>query len=126
MVDVRCVIVDDNAAFLVTAQALLDREGLTVVGVASSQAEALKRVDELRPDVVLIDIDLGPESGFAVARELLAVVRPSPPRLILVSAHPQDDFAELVEQSPAIGFIAKTELSGARIVAMLDGRQTSD
>ena len=124
MVGLRCLIIDDNASFLAAAQALLERQGLSIAGVASNEAEALARAEELRPDVVLVDIDLGCESGFSVARKLLAGARPRP-RAILISAHPQDDFAELVQQSPAVGFIAKSELSAPAIMAILDSRETS-
>src|SRR6201986_1495717 len=67
---VRCLLVDDNDAFLETASLLLEREGLTVAGVASNIAEALRQARALRPDVILIDIVLGNESGFALARLL--------------------------------------------------------
>ena len=66
----RCLLVDDNDAFLETASLLLEREGLTVVGVASSIAEALRQVHALRPDLILVDIGLGDESGFDLARLL--------------------------------------------------------
>jgi CheY-like chemotaxis protein len=55
----RCLIVDDSPRFLAAARGLLERQGIAVVGVASSGAEALRRVAELRPDVTLLDIDLG-------------------------------------------------------------------
>ena len=66
----RCLLVDDNEAFLETASLLLEREGLTVVGVASSIAEALRQARALRPDLILVDIGLGDESGFDLARLL--------------------------------------------------------
>ena len=66
----RCLIVDDNASFLEAAADLLRRQGVAVVGVASSGDEAVERVRELRPDVALVDIKLGAESGLAVARRL--------------------------------------------------------
>ena len=66
----RCLLVDDNEAFLEAASVLLEREGLTVVGVASSIAEALRQARALRPDVILVDIGLGDESGFDLARLL--------------------------------------------------------
>jgi CheY-like chemotaxis protein len=66
----RCLIVDDSPRFLDAARGLLERQGLTVVGVASNSAEALQRVEELRPDVTLLDIDLGGESGLELARRL--------------------------------------------------------
>ena len=67
-VQLRCVIVDDDQIFLVAAQALLERDGVIVAGVAHSRVEAIQQVEALRPDVVLIDIRLGQESGFEVAR----------------------------------------------------------
>ena len=60
----RCVLVDDNEAFLETARLLLEREGLAIVGMASTIAGALRQVRALRPDLVLVDIGLGNESGF--------------------------------------------------------------
>jgi CheY-like chemotaxis protein len=119
----RCLIVDDNASFLAAARSLLERQGLVVVGVASGEAEALERAGETAPDVILIDIDLGLESGFSVARRLAALPSPSSPTLILISTYPQDDFAELVERSPAAGFIGKSELSARAIKDFTNGRR---
>jgi len=91
-----------------------------VVGVASSGAESLERAGELMPDLILLDIDLGQESGFTVARQL-ADAHGAAAKVILISTHPEDDFAELVAQSPAVGFIAKSDLSVAAIERLLDG-----
>jgi CheY-like chemotaxis protein len=71
----RCLIVDDSAAFVDAARGLLERQGIAVVGVASSGAEAVRRFIELRPDVILVDINLGAESGFDVVDQLTAAVR---------------------------------------------------
>jgi two-component system, NarL family, nitrate/nitrite response regulator NarL len=68
---IRCLIVDDSRAFLDAASVLLEREGLRIVGVASTGREALREAETLRPDVVLLDISLGDESGFNVARRLV-------------------------------------------------------
>jgi DNA-binding NarL/FixJ family response regulator len=116
----RCLLVDDNDAFLGAASVLLQREGLTVVGVASSSAEALRQARALRPDVVLVDIGLGNESGFDVAR-LLAQEGPEGAEVILISARTEADFVELLHQSPAVGFLAKAELS-ARTIGRILGR----
>jgi CheY-like chemotaxis protein len=105
----RCVIVDDSATFLDTARTMLERDGITVVGVAMSGAEALRRVEELKPDVMLVDVDLGAESGFEVAERLHRT--PASPLVILISAHAERDLAELVEASPALGFVPKIALS---------------
>jgi DNA-binding NarL/FixJ family response regulator len=107
------VIVDDNAIFLEGAVDLLTREGLDIVGVASDSAEAIRLVTELRPDVTLVDIDLGDEDGFELAQQLYAVNGSS--KVILVSTHAEEDFAELIAASPALGFIAKARLSAQAI-----------
>lgn len=90
---------------------------MVVVGVASSGAQALRLVEELRPDVTLVDIDLGGESGLDVARELSGVATPIP--VILTSTHAEEDFASLIAASPAIGFLPKAALSAGAIRDML-------
>ena len=117
LMDVSYLIVDDNREFLETARSLLVQEGLRVVGVAASGEEALRRAGELTPDVILVDIDLGSESGFAVARQLAAA--DGARRLILISTHAEDEFVELIEASPAIGFLPKSELSAEAIATLL-------
>ena len=114
----RCLIVDDNGRFLDAARDLLEQEGITVVGVASTSTEALRRVDDLRPDVVLVDIDLGEENGFDLARQLADPDSESPP-VILISTYAERDFADLIAASPALGFLSKSGLSGQAIYEVL-------
>ena len=95
----RLVLVDDNAHFLAAAQDLLEREGLDVVAVTSTGDEAARLVRELRPDGVLVDIDLGPESGFDVAHRLTGE---HGVRVVLISAYTESEFAELIADSPAL------------------------
>jgi DNA-binding NarL/FixJ family response regulator len=116
----RCLIVDDRPSFSEVARELLEGQGVTVVGVASSGAEAVRSVRELRPEVALVDIDLGADSGFDVARRLAEDVDRSAPRVILISTHDEREFVKLIESSPAVGFLAKTELSAERIYQLLD------
>jgi DNA-binding NarL/FixJ family response regulator len=118
----RILIIDDNRSFLDAARGLLELGGLSVVGVASTTAEALTREDELRPEVVLVDIVLGEESGFELARRLSEKDRDGRSKVILVSTHAEADFAELIAESPAIGFLTKSELSAEAIRRVLDGR----
>jgi CheY-like chemotaxis protein len=115
----RCLIIDDNSGFLQAARALLEREGLRIVGVASTGAEALRCAAELHPDVTLVDIDLGGESGFELARRLVDDPGVDPGHLILISAHAEDDLADLIETSPALGFLAKPALSAAAIERLI-------
>jgi CheY-like chemotaxis protein len=110
----RCVIVDDNANFLDVASILLQREGISVIGVASAIADALQKVAELRPEAVLIDITLGHESGFDLARRL-ATMDSRPPAIILISTHAEEDFADLIEEAPVAGFVAKRQLTASAI-----------
>jgi CheY-like chemotaxis protein len=115
----RCVIVDDNSGFLQAARSLLEQEGLHVVGVASTGAEAVRCLADLHPDVTLVDVDLGEDSGFEVARRLSDEPSVDPGQLILISAHAEDDFADLIEASPAVGFLVKQALSATAIENLL-------
>jgi CheY-like chemotaxis protein len=114
----RCLIVDDNTGFLRSARLLLEREGINVVAVASSGDEAHRQAGELRPDVVLVDVDLGTESGFDVAGRLRR--EPGSPPVILISIHAEEDLADLVATSPAVGFISKSHLSARAIQDVLE------
>jgi DNA-binding NarL/FixJ family response regulator len=109
---------DDSPEFLQAARTLLEREGIAVVGLASNSAEALRLIEELRPDFTLVDIDLGAESGFDLVRTLHDGSAKS--RAILVSTYPEADFADLIEASPALGFIPKSDLSTEAIYAILN------
>lgn len=117
----RCLIVDDNEPFLEAARALLEREGLMVAGVASTGAEALRQAEDLRPDVVLVDIALGEESGIDLARRLVRSDRDSGPVVILISTRAYEDVADLIAESPATGFVSKAELSAGLIRRIVDG-----
>jgi CheY-like chemotaxis protein len=119
LVVLRCVIVDDNPGFLQAARALLEQEGLQVVGVASTAAEAVRCLADLHPDVTLVDIDLGEDSGFEVAQRLFDDPSVDPGQLVLISAHAEDDFADLIEASPAVGFLVKPTLSATAIERLL-------
>lgn len=112
-VRLRCLIVDDNPSVLAAASGLLEREGITIAGIAANAADALRCAEELHPDVVLVDIDLGGESGFELAPQL------APAAVVLISTHDERDYADLIEASPAAGFLAKSELSASAICAIL-------
>ena len=111
---IRCLIVDDNQAFLDAARLLLEREGVAVVGVATTSAEALRLEEELRPDVSLVDIRLGGESGFDLARRLSGIV-------ILISTDAQSEYAEEIAASPVAGFIPKARLSASAVLRLVNG-----
>jgi len=110
-----CLIVDDSAGFLDAARALLVQEGIRVVGVASTKAEAFERAKELRPEVILVDIDLGADSGFDLADRLVEESGLDPRSVILISTHAREEFADLIEASAAGGFLSKSDLSASAI-----------
>jgi DNA-binding NarL/FixJ family response regulator len=114
----RCLLVDDNEAFIETARRVLDRDGVTVTGTASNIAEALLQASELQPDVVLADIILGDENGFDLARRL-AESHAGDLVIIMISSDTEDDYADLVAESPAVGFLPKDELSADGIRRLL-------
>jgi DNA-binding NarL/FixJ family response regulator len=114
---VLCLIVDDSVGFLSSARRLLERQGMAVAGVASSGAEALLRVEELQPDVVLLDIELGGENGLDVAERLDGAGSPG---IIMISTHAEQDYRDLIAASPAVGFLSKGSLSAHAIQELLD------
>jgi DNA-binding NarL/FixJ family response regulator len=111
----RCLIVDDSPRFLAAARGLLERQGIMVVGVASTSAEAVEQATELRPDIALLDIDLGGESGFDVARRLSREAGLGCTRMILISTHAEQDYTDLIAASPVVGFLPKSALSADAI-----------
>ena len=118
MLTVRCLIVDDSANFRDAAATMLERAGICVVGMASNSVDALNLYRELRPDVTLVDVDLGAESGFDLAVQLQDADSPAP-SVILISTHAEQDFADMISASPALGFLPKFALSPGAIRDML-------
>jgi len=120
----RSLLVDDDDSFLEVASVLLEREGMTVAGVASNTAEALRQARELRLDVILVDIGLGDESGFdlawLLARDGQGGQRPRVD-VILISSYAVTDYADLIADSPAAGFLPKSDLS-AQAMGRILGR----
>jgi CheY-like chemotaxis protein len=112
---VRCVIVDDSHEFLRTASELLESDGIDVVGAVSTGAQAALTCRELRPDVALVDVCLGSETGFDVARQLADQAGTGSPRVILISASVGEGMADMIASSPAVSFLLKEGLSGAII-----------
>ena len=117
----RILIVDDSPRFLTAARGVLEHDGINVVGVASTSAEAIPLAQELRPDGILVDVDLGDESGLDLARELAS--SESAP-VVLISAYSESELADLIAASPAIGFLSKSDLSASALWSLI-GTQRS-
>jgi DNA-binding NarL/FixJ family response regulator len=120
-VGLRCLIVDDSTGYVQAARALLEQEGITVVGVASTVDAAARAVTELCPDVTLVDIDLCGSSGLDLARHLVDEFCGTAGCVILISAHAEEEFADLIEACPAAGFVPKLALSADAIRAVMRG-----
>ena len=117
----RCMIVDDNERFLAVARDRLTRDGLDVIATATTEREALEKAEMLHPDVVLVDISLGAESGFEVTRRLVEGFPDLRSRVVLISTRDQEDFADLIAASPAVGFLPKNLLSARAVQDLVDG-----
>jgi DNA-binding NarL/FixJ family response regulator len=111
------LIVDDHPSFRAKARELLEAEGFDVIGEAEDGASALVAIHELRPDAVLLDVQLPDMNGFEVAARVTA--NGSSALIVLVSSRDGADFGPLVRESGACGFIPKGELSGARLAALI-------
>ncbi|HLM08077.1 MAG TPA: response regulator transcription factor [Thermoleophilaceae bacterium] len=111
------LIVDDHEAFRESASALLESEGFAVVGEAADGNAAIAEAERLRPEVVLLDIQLPDIDGFAVAEHLSTAT--DPPRVVLISSRDASSYGPRLEAAPARGFIAKRELSGATLTALV-------
>lgn len=111
------VIVDDHEQFRASARSMLESEGFVVIGEAQNAAEALEAVTTLRPNIVLLDVQLPGLDGFAVA-ERIAAGADRRPAIVLMSNRSAATYAMQLASTPARGFIAKVDLSGAVLAAL--------
>jgi DNA-binding NarL/FixJ family response regulator len=112
------LIVDDHPSFRATARAVLEADGFDVVGEAADGSNGLAKARELRPDVVVLDVQLPDVDGFEVAARLRS--NGSSPAIVLVSSRDEADYGDLIPASGARGFVPKAELSGAAVRALLE------
>jgi DNA-binding NarL/FixJ family response regulator len=111
------LIVDDHAGFRRDARALLEADGFEVVGEAADGESAVAAATQLRPRLVLLDIQLPDLDGFEVASRLAAAA--DPPAVVLTSSRAVSTYRRRLAGSPARGFVPKNELSGERLAALL-------
>ena len=110
------LIVDDHAAFRASARALLQAEGFDVIGEAANGAAAVEAVAALRPEIVLLDIQLPDLDGLAVAEQLAGAA--DAPAVVLISSRDAAAYGPRLQATPARGFIPKRELSGEALAAL--------
>jgi DNA-binding NarL/FixJ family response regulator len=111
------LIVDDHAGFRLSARRMLEADGFEVVGEARDGSEAIEATARTRPEIVLLDVYLPDANGFDVASELAAL--PHPPAVVLTSSHDSDDFGDCLLASSARGFVAKGDLCGSAVAALV-------
>jgi CheY-like chemotaxis protein len=111
------LIVDDHESFRTTARALLEADGFAVVGAVGDGESALAEVTRLRPELVLLDVQLPDADGFKIAERLGETS--DPPAIVLTSSRAVGSYRRRLARSPALGFIAKAELSGEALAALL-------
>jgi two-component system, NarL family, nitrate/nitrite response regulator NarL len=111
------LIVDDHDGFRGSARALLESEGFDVVGTCANGASALAAVERLRPEVVLLDVQLPDLDGFEVAERLATSTHP--PSVVLVSSREAGAYGPRVEAAAVCGFLPKGELTGAALRALI-------
>ena len=110
------LIVDDHEGFRRTARSLLEADGFEVVGEATDGASAIAEAARLRPRLVLLDIQLPDLDGFEVAAQLAKAA--DPPAVVLTSSRNASSYRRRLAESPAKGFVPKSELSGEALAAL--------
>ncbi|MUL79439.1 LytTR family DNA-binding domain-containing protein [Mycolicibacterium sp. CBMA 226] len=113
----RCVIVDDNADYLAAATTLLQQGGIDVIGTAQSVSDGLNTVERLRPDIALVDVHLGEESGFDLVAQLSSHAGTAAVMAILTSTFTDLPVEDLTNAPPR--FLPKLDLSGDAIRALI-------
>ena len=111
------LIVDDHVGFRVSAAEVLQDAGFDVVGGANDAREAIELTLRMRPEVVLLDVQLPDRDGFAVAAELAE--EPEPPQVVLISSREAIAYGRRIDEAPVRGFIAKRDLTGAALAALV-------
>ena len=120
---VSILIVDDHPSFRSFARDLLESEGFDVVGESEDGRSGLRAALALRPEVVLMDVQLPDVTGFEVTRRILSEMATA---VVLVSTRDESDYGADIESSGAVGFVPKAELSGARIRRLVGQTPGSD
>ena len=111
------LIVDDHADFRASARAVLEADGYHVVAEADDGASGVRLAEEVGPAIVLLDVGLPDSDGFAVADRLAAM--DAPPDVVLISSRERSAYGRRIDAAPVRGFLAKRQLSGAALTALL-------
>jgi DNA-binding NarL/FixJ family response regulator len=120
MHDTRVVIVDDQAPFRDAARAVVEAMvGFSVVGVAETGEEGLVLARSLRPDLVLLDVNLPGLNGVEVSR--LLTDQAFTAKVVLVSTYDVSEWGDEVSQCGAVGYLRKSDFDADRLLELLHG-----
>lgn len=111
------LIVDDSAGYRVSATELLEADGFDVVAAAADAREAVELALRMRPEIVLLDVQLPDRDGFAVATRLAEELQP--PQVVLISSREALAYGRRIADAPVRGFIAKRDLTGEALAALV-------
>lgn len=116
MANVRVLVVDDQAPFRrAMAVVVEETDGFEVVGQAESGEESLELAAALRPDLVLMDVNLPGIDGLEATRRLRA--SDAPPVVLLLSTYDEDAGVGFVAESGADGYVTKSAFGPDRLEA---------
>ena len=116
----RTLIVDDEPLAVERLQVVCAKaEGITVVGTANDGAAALRLVDALDPDLVLLDMTMPEVDGLGVAKQLAE--KKSPPAIVFVTAH--DSYAVEAFDLDAVDYVLKP-VNGKRLSRAIERAQS--
>jgi len=117
----RIIIVDDHPVMRKgLSQVINDQTDMEVIGEASNIPEALEKIQELKPDLVIVDISLGDGNGIELIKQIRS--RGEEPRMLVSSMHDESLFAERAIRAGAQGYVNKHEDTGRLIQALRDVR----
>jgi two-component system, NarL family, nitrate/nitrite response regulator NarL len=114
------LVVDDHGGFRASARELLEAEGFEVVGEAADAASGIEAARALCPDIVLLDVQLPDVDGVRASQRIRALNGGS--AIILISSCDAADLRSALAESPALGFIPKSELSGETLLELVAQR----
>ena len=117
----RMLVVDDHGPFRRIARMLFDGDGFDVVGESADGRSAIADVERLRPDVMLLDVQLPDLSGFDVAQEVTDRWDPDGPTIVLMSTREGSDYGGRLDTATAAGFLTKAELSPPALHRLVGG-----
>jgi DNA-binding NarL/FixJ family response regulator len=118
---VKVLLVDDHERFRQSVAAFLNEQGsVEIVGEAVDGNEAIAKTEQLRPDLVLMDVDMPNRDGFEATREI-KLHRPET-KVVILSMHGGDIYRRTAWRYAADGFIDKSSMKEALLALIMDGK----